>query len=39
MDWDRRFAAELLQFARDRGHHAYFMPVEADFAEFLKGIV
>ena len=39
MDWDRRFAAELLQFARDRGHHAYFMPVKADFAEFLKGIV
>ncbi|MFC4636727.1 methylenetetrahydrofolate reductase [Deinococcus hohokamensis] len=39
LDWNRRFAAEVLAFARERGQHAYFMPVRADAAAYLGGIV
>ena len=39
MDWDRRFAAQLLAFARAQGQHAYFMPVKTDVGAYLQGIV
>lgn len=39
MDWDRQFAAQLLAFARQQGQHAYFMPVKADAADYLRGIL
>ena len=39
MDWDRQFAARLLKFARERGQHAYFMPVKASVEAYLQGIV
>lgn len=39
LEWNRRFACELLTFARERGQHAYFMPIKADVVEYLGGIV
>lgn len=39
LEWNRDFAARTLEFARERGHHAYFMPVKADVREYLEGIV
>lgn len=39
LDWDRSFAAQLLQFAREQGQHAYFMPVKADTVAYLGGII
>ncbi|CAM3173294.1 methylenetetrahydrofolate reductase [Deinococcus saxicola] len=39
LEWNRRFASELLTFARERGQHAYFMPIKADVVEYLGGIV
>lgn len=39
LEWNRQFAADLLQFARDRGHHAYFMPIKTDVVEYLGGIL
>lgn len=39
LEWNRTFAAQTLAFARERGHHAYFMPVRADVRAYLEGIV
>ncbi|SMB93738.1 methylenetetrahydrofolate reductase [Deinococcus hopiensis] len=39
LEWNRTFAAQTLAFARERSHHAYFMPVKADAREYLEGIV
>ncbi|MHA0034702.1 methylenetetrahydrofolate reductase [Deinococcus sp. PESE-13] len=39
MDWDRQFAAQLLGFARERGQHAYFMPVKTSVEAYLSGIL
>lgn len=38
LEWNRAFAADLLAFARERGQHAYFMPVKADARAYLEGI-
>ncbi|WP_424949249.1 methylenetetrahydrofolate reductase [Deinococcus sp.] len=37
--WNRRFARELLAFARQSGGHAYFMPVRVSVGEYLAGVL
>ena len=37
--WNRRFAQQALDFARQRNHHIYFMPIRADVVSYLKGIL
>ncbi|KEF34987.1 methylenetetrahydrofolate reductase [Deinococcus sp. RL] len=39
LEWNRAFAADLLTFARERGQHAYFMPVKTEVRAYLEGIV
>lgn len=39
LDWNRRLAADALQFARDRGQHVYFQPIRTDVVEYLGGIL
>ncbi|MBZ9712991.1 methylenetetrahydrofolate reductase [Deinococcus multiflagellatus] len=36
---NRAFAADLLHFARQRGQHAYFMPVKVNVLEYLGGLL
>lgn len=37
--WSRRFASEVLEFARARGANLYFMPIRASVSEYLEGIL
>ncbi len=37
--WNRRLAADALQFSRERDQHIYYMPVTADLREYLEGII
>lgn len=37
--WNRRFAGEALAWVRGRGASIYFMPIRADLAAYLEGIV
>ena len=37
--WNRAFAQQALDFAREREHHIYFMPIRADVVSYLKGIL
>jgi methylenetetrahydrofolate reductase (NADPH) len=39
LDWNRRFAGELLAFARQAGGHAYFMPVRESVEAYLGGVL
>lgn len=39
LDWNRDFARKALQFARDNGGNAYFMPIRTDIAAYLDGIL
>ncbi|MCD0168471.1 methylenetetrahydrofolate reductase [Deinococcus sp. 23YEL01] len=39
LECNRAFAADLLTFARERGQHAYFMPVKVDVQAYLEGIL
>jgi methylenetetrahydrofolate reductase (NADPH) len=39
LEWNRRFAADCLAWVRARGAHIYYMPIRADIAEYLEGIV
>ena len=39
LECNRAFAADLLAFARERGQHAYFMPVKVDVQAYLEGIL
>jgi len=39
LEWNRRFAAAALAWVRARGAHIYFMPIRADIAEYLGGIL
>lgn len=37
--WNRQFARELLNFARQAGGHAYFMPVRESVEAYLGGVL
>ena len=37
--WQRDFARRVVDFARDRGHHAYLMPVRAPLLDYLGGVL
>ncbi|WP_407539433.1 methylenetetrahydrofolate reductase [Deinococcus radiomollis] len=37
--WNRQFARELLNFARQAGGHAYFMPVRVSVEAYLGGVL
>lgn len=39
LEWNRRFARELLDFARQSGGHAYFMPVRVSVEDYLVGVL
>jgi methylenetetrahydrofolate reductase (NADPH) len=39
LEWNRRFAADCLAWARARGDHLYFMPIRADLVEWLGGVL
>jgi methylenetetrahydrofolate reductase (NADPH) len=39
LEWNRQFARELLQFARQVGGHAYFMPVRESVEAYLGGVL
>jgi methylenetetrahydrofolate reductase (NADPH) len=39
LDWNRRFAARALAWARERGANLYFMPIRADLVRWLGGIL
>ena len=39
LEWNRRFAADCLAWVRSRGAHIYYMPIRADIAAYLEGIV
>jgi methylenetetrahydrofolate reductase (NADPH) len=39
LEWNRNFAAKALQFARDNGDNAYFMPIRTDIVAYLNGIL
>lgn len=39
LEWNRRFAADSLAWVRARGAHVYFMPIRADIAEYLEGVL
>jgi len=39
LDWNRDFAGKALQFARDTGGNAYFMPIRTDIVKYLDGIL
>lgn len=39
LDWHRDLAGRVLAFARERGQHAYLMPVREDVVDYLAGVV
>jgi methylenetetrahydrofolate reductase (NADPH) len=39
LEWNRAFAAAALAWVRASGSHIYFMPIRADLAAYLEGIV
>ena len=39
LDWNRRFAQEVLHWASPEQFHVYFCPITVDFVAYLKGIV
>ncbi|WP_151525504.1 methylenetetrahydrofolate reductase [Serinicoccus kebangsaanensis] len=39
MPWQRDFARRVVDFARERGHHAYLMPVRASVVDYLDGVL
>jgi methylenetetrahydrofolate reductase (NADPH) len=39
LEWNRRFAADCLAWVRERGASIYYMPIRADIAEYLGGIL
>ena len=39
LEWNRQFARELLNFARQAGGHAYFMPVRESVEAYLGGVL
>ena len=39
MGWNRQLAKQILNFAKIRGDHVYFMPIRVDIVDYLGGIV
>jgi methylenetetrahydrofolate reductase (NADPH) len=39
LEWNRAFARQALQFARDHGSSLYFMPIRTDIVAYLEGIL
>ncbi|MBF0371130.1 MAG: methylenetetrahydrofolate reductase [Magnetococcales bacterium] len=39
LEWNRKFAAQALQFVRERGAHIYFMPIRVNIERYLGGIL
>lgn len=39
LEWNRNFARNALQFAKDNGGNIYFMPIRTDIAAYLDGIL
>lgn len=39
LEWNRGFAADALAWVRGRGSHIYYMPIRADIASYLDGIL
>jgi methylenetetrahydrofolate reductase (NADPH) len=39
LQWQRTFARRAIDFARERGHHVYFMPVRTSVTDYLAGVV
>ena len=39
LEWNRAFARQALQFARDQGSNLYFMPIRTDIVAYLDGIL
>ena len=39
MDWNRKFAKDVLSFMEETDSHVYFMPITVDPIEYLKGII
>lgn len=39
LEWNRRFAKQALEFARDSDSSLYFMPIRVDLVEYLDGIL
>ena len=38
LDWQRAFARQAIEFARERGHHVYLMPVRTSVVDYLAGV-
>lgn len=39
LEWNRQFAREALNFARERNQHIYYMPIRVNLVEYLGGIL
>ena len=39
LDWNRRLAGQMLEFCRQAGGNAYFMPIRIDLVEYLGGLL
>lgn len=39
LEWNRQFARQAVDFARERGQHVYLMPVRTSVQDYLVGIV
>jgi methylenetetrahydrofolate reductase (NADPH) len=39
LGWQRAFARRAVDFARERGHHVYLMPVRTSVADYLDGLL
>lgn len=39
LEWNRRFARDVLAFARQHQGHVYFMPIRTDLVGYLEGIL
>ena len=39
MDWNKRFAREVLELSKTEGFHVYFCPITVDVVDYLAGIL
>lgn len=39
LDWNREFARQAIEWARDHGGHLYFMPIRVRVKDYLQGIL
>jgi len=39
LEWNRRFARQALEFAKQHNNNIYFMPIKTDIVDYLQGII